>query len=151
MEKTCCMTGYRDIPADKLDYVRRELEREIGAALEDGYREFLAFFEEGAGTLFARCVNERRGEYPDIYLEVVIHPKHFERFSRAEWELISKSSGIKPLCEECQQEYPLSVTRYLVGQSERVIAVYTEQADKDTLYMMDYAQTMKRDLRIIEM
>ena len=48
-KKTCCMTGNRDIPADKLDYVRQELEQEIKAALEDGYREFLTFFEEGAG------------------------------------------------------------------------------------------------------
>ena len=148
--KTCCMTGYREIPAEKLDEVRRELEREIGAALEDGYREFLTSFEDGAGMLFARLVKKQREKYPDIYLEVVIHPKHLERFTREQWELLSKSDGIKPLCEECQQDYPLSVTRYLVGQSERVIAVYIEQSDKDTLYSMDYARTMKRDLRIIE-
>jgi len=150
-EKTICVIGYLKIPADKLDDVRRELEREIGAALKDGYRDFLTFFEEGAGMLFARLLKEQRGEYPDIYLEVVLHPGHFNRFTREQWELLSKSNGIRPLCEECRQDYPLSVTRNLIGQSSRVIAVYNGQADNDTIYAMDYARTMKRDLRIIEM
>jgi len=149
-EKTCCVIGYLEIPADKLDDARRELEREIGAALEDGYRDFLTFFEEGTGMLFARLLKEQRGEYPDIYLEVVLHPAHFNRFTREQWELLSKSNGIKPLCEECQQDYPLSVTRNLIGQSERVITVYNGKADSDTIYAMDYARTMERDLRIIE-
>lgn len=151
MEKTCCVAGYWDIPADKLDDVKRELEREVKAALEDGYREFLTFFfGEGAGMLLARCIKDQRQQYPDIYFEAVVHPGHLERFSRAEWELLSKSNGIKPLCEECRQDYPLSVTRYLVGYSGRVIALCGGQEDKDTFYAMDYARTMERDLRIIE-
>jgi len=150
MKKNCCVIGYLEIPPDKLDSVRRELEREIGAALEDGYRDFLTFFEEGAGMLSAQLLKEQREKYPDIYLEVVLHPGHFDRLSREQWELLSKSNGIKPLCEECQQDYPLSVTRNLIGQSERVIAVYNGQDDSDTLYAMDYARTMERDLWIIE-
>lgn len=149
-EKTCCVIGYQDITADKLDDVRRELEREVGAALEDGYREFLTYFGEGAGMLFARYIRDQRQQYPDIYFEGVLHPGLSERFSRAEWELISKSNGIKGLCEECRQDFPLHVTRYLVGHSGRVIAVCGGETDKDTFYAMDYARTMERDLRIIE-
>lgn len=103
--KTCCAANRREIPADKLDDVRRELEREISVALEGGYRTFLTDFEEGVGMLFARLVNERREEYPDLFLEVILHPNHSERFSRADWELISKSNSIKFLCKECQQDY----------------------------------------------
>lgn len=149
-EKTCCVTGYREIPANKMDEVRWELKREISAALEGGYRTFITGFEEGVGMLFTRLLNERRGEYPDIFLEVILHPKHCERFNHTEWELISKSNGVKILCEECQQDYPLSVTQYSVGQSKRVIAVYDGKTDSDTIYAMDYARTMERDLRIIK-
>ena len=150
MKKTCCVIGYLEIPPDKLDDVKRELEREIGAALEDGYREFLTLFEEGAGMLSARLLKEQREKYPDIYLEVVLHPKHFDRFTREQWELLSKSDGIKGLCEECRQDYQLNVTRYFTERSSRVIAVRNGQADSDTIYAMDYARTMGRDLRIIE-
>ena len=148
-EKICCVAGYHEIPADKLDCVRRELERELGAALEDGYREFLTGFEEGAGMLFARLVNDQREKHPDIFLEAVLHPKECEWFSRAQWELLSKSESIKVLCEECQQDYLLNVTRYMVGRSSRVIVVCDGQDDSDTLYAMDYTRTMERDLRII--
>ena len=150
MQNTCCMVDCGKIPADKLDYARRELEREIGAALADGYRMFLTEFAVGAGMLFARCVNERRREYSDIYLEVVLHTKNCEQFSRDEWELLSKSNGIRGLCEECKQDYPLSVARYLVEQSSRVIAIFNEHETESSLFAMDYARTMERDLRIIE-
>ena len=114
-EKTCCVASRLEIPTDKLDDVRRELKLEIGAALEDGYRTFVSGFEEGVGMLFYQLVNERRGEYPDIFLEVILHPDHCEGFNRADWQLISKSNGIKFLSKELQQDYLYTVTRYTVG------------------------------------
>ncbi|HBI02434.1 MAG TPA: hypothetical protein DDY49_00200 [Paenibacillaceae bacterium] len=149
-EKTCCVASRLEIPTDKLDDVRREQKLEIGAALEDGYRTFVSGFEEGVGMLFYQLVNERRGEYPDIFLEVILHPDHCEGFNRADWQLISKSNGIKFLSKELQMDYLYTVTRYTVGVSERVIAVYDGQADRVTLYAMNYAHSLERDLRIIE-
>lgn len=148
-EKKCCLVDCGSISLDKLNYARRELEREIGAALDDGYRFFLSEFNQGAGILFAECVNERREEYSDIYLEVVLHPSNASKFSRDEWELLSKSNGIRGLCEVCKQTYPLSVTRELVEQSNRVIAIFNEHEQDGNLFAMDYARTMERDLRVI--
>jgi len=148
-EKICCFVGYGEIPADRLDYVKRELEREIGAALDHGYRTYITNFDTDTDMLFARLVNGWREQYPDIFLEVILHPKHCERFSRAQWELLSKSTALKVLCEECRQDYPLHVTRYLVEQSRRTIAIYDGRDDRDTLYAMDYARTMERELHII--
>ena len=35
--KTCCVTGHRDIPKERLDFVEQELRREVQAAIEDGF------------------------------------------------------------------------------------------------------------------
>ena len=35
--KTCCITGHRDIPAEKKKFVEEELRKEVAAAIEDGY------------------------------------------------------------------------------------------------------------------
>ena len=149
--KTIGLISFQEIPADKEDYVRRELEREIGAALEEGYKTFLTEYVQGAGMIFTRCVKEQGGKYPDIYLEGILsYTKQCERFSRDEWELLSKCNGIKVLCDDCKQNYPLSVTRYLAGQSGRVIVIHDAQPDHDTAYAMDYARSMERDLRIIQ-
>ena len=33
-EKTCCVTGHRDIPEDRIAYVEQELRREVLAAIQ---------------------------------------------------------------------------------------------------------------------
>ena len=38
-EKTCCVTGHRDIPEDRIAYVEQELRREVLAAIQDGYTD----------------------------------------------------------------------------------------------------------------
>ena len=32
-EKTCCVTGHRDIPEDRIAYVEQELRREVEEAI----------------------------------------------------------------------------------------------------------------------
>ena len=155
MQKTTlCVIGYQEIPDDKQDRVKRKLEREIKRALEDGYTAFLTEYSEGVGRLLAQCINTQRQQYPYIFMEVVFpQPSKRELPTVSMHEINTACNGFKPLCNDCQADYPLSVTRYLVGQSSRVIVVYDGpdgQDDHDTEYAMDYARTMGRDLEIIE-
>lgn len=152
MGKTCCMIGYQVIPSDKQEEVRQELEKEVKMALEDGYRTFLTEFTgDVVGMLSIQCVTEQSDQYPDIFLEAAIpHFGNYERFDRSTWEQVSKCNGIKFLCEKYQNKYPLSVTRYMMGQSSRVIIVWSGQFNHDIAYAMDYARTIELDLRIIE-
>ena len=41
-EKTCCVTGHRDIPEDRIAYVEQELRREVLAAIQDRYTRFIS-------------------------------------------------------------------------------------------------------------
>lgn len=70
--KTCCVTGHREISLHKLEYVAQELQREIDEAPRDGYRTFITGFAQGTDMLFARLVDARRGDYPDIFLEAAL-------------------------------------------------------------------------------
>jgi hypothetical protein len=150
--KTCSIIGYLAIPADKADAVRPELEREVKAALDDGYRTFITEFTEGAGILFARCIGGFREQYPGIFWETMMSRlDQAEAFSQETWELLATSNGIKGLCPDCRKEYPLSVTRYMVEQSSRVITVCAANGDHDTSYAIDYAGTMGREVRNIQL
>lgn len=53
IEKTCCVTGHRQIPADKLAYVHMELKKAIMSAVADGYTRFINGGAAGADLLFA--------------------------------------------------------------------------------------------------
>ena len=149
--KTCCIIGYLDIPADNRDAVWRELEREVEAALDDGYKTFITEFTEGVGMMFARHYGEWREQYTGVFWETILSRlDQDDAFTKEQWELLRKCDGIKQLCEDCRKEYPLSVTRYMVESSNRVITLRCSPDDRDTLYAMDYARTMGRELRSIE-
>lgn len=59
-EKTCCVTGHRDIPVGRITYVEQELRHEILAAIADGYTHFLSGFANGADMIFAAIVAEQK-------------------------------------------------------------------------------------------
>ena len=59
-EKTCCVTGHRDIPQDKRTYVETELKKEVLAAIADGYTHFISGFAEGVDLTFAALVAEQK-------------------------------------------------------------------------------------------
>lgn len=71
-EKACCVTGHRDIPADKVAYVKEKLLEEIEAAIADGYTTFRSGFAEGADLLFAALVLKLKEEKPRLLLEAAI-------------------------------------------------------------------------------
>ena len=57
-EKTCCVTGHRNISIDCITRVEQALRHEILLAIEDGYTRFISGFAEGADLIFASIVAE---------------------------------------------------------------------------------------------
>lgn len=58
IEKTCCVTGHRKIPADRLAYVEKALRKAIMDAVNDGYTRFISGGAAGTDLLFAAIVAE---------------------------------------------------------------------------------------------
>ena len=65
--KTCCVTGHRDIPVEKKDFVEEALRREVASAIEDGYTRFISGFAEGADLMFAAVVAEAKKKMTDCF------------------------------------------------------------------------------------
>lgn len=70
-KKTCMVIGHRDLPPEKVDYIRERLEEEVLQAIVEGYRHFISGFAEGAELLFADVVAQRKACCP-ISLEAAI-------------------------------------------------------------------------------
>lgn len=54
--KSCCVTGHRDIPADKMEHIKIKLKEEIEKAIADGFTMFISGFAKGVDLLFAELV-----------------------------------------------------------------------------------------------
>lgn len=70
--KACCVTGHRDIPADKMDYVKIKLKEEIEKAVADGFTKFISGFARGVDLHFAELVIDQKKQHPRLLLEAVI-------------------------------------------------------------------------------
>lgn len=67
--KTCCVTGHRDIPADKAAYVKTRLREEIEDAIANGFTTFISGMAGGVDLLFVELVIEQKEHHPELFLE----------------------------------------------------------------------------------
>jgi len=151
-KKTCCVTGHREIAADKVEYVKRELRREIAEAIGDNYTHFLSGFADGADVYFSEAVLELKAEYPNITLGAAIpYRKRLDKLhedvrTRA---LLAGCSEINIYSGEYFSGCFMKRNRAMVQASERVIAVHDGRDGGGTVFTMREASILQRDLRII--
>lgn len=150
-EKTCCVTGHREIPEDKKEYVIAELEKEIRAAVADGYTRFISGFAEGADLIFAALVIELKAQGHPLVLEAAIpHAGRLESGNQDFQKILSLCDRIKVLSEKSSRNCYHIRNRYMVDESSRVIAVYDGREDGGTAYTINYANAQGRTIKMIK-
>lgn len=151
MEKTCCVTGHRNIPEDKRAYVETELKKEVLSAIEEGYTRFISGFAEGADLIFAAIVAELKTQGQSLLLEAAIpHAGRLKNKNQLFHKLITACDDVKVLCGSYSRGCYFARNRYMVDESSRVIAVYKGQESGGTFFTMQYARKQGRTLRIIK-
>ena len=151
-EKTCCVTGHRDIPAEQVGHIKKSLEQEVDRAISDGFTCFISGFADGVDRLFAGIVAERIAKNPTLKLIAAIpYKKRLDTLRKAE-----RAKTLIDLCAEiyvAAEEYHPSVyvkrNRYMVERSDRVIAVYDGREKGGTVGTIRLAHRMKKELREI--
>lgn len=150
-EKTCCVTGHRDIPMDRIAYVGQELRREVLNAIEDGYTRFLSGFAEGADLIFAEIVAEEKKYHPELILEAAIpYAGRLKTKDGKFHDLLRVCDAVKVECQSYAPSCFMRRNRYMAGQAQRVIAVYDGRERGGTLFIMRYAHTLGKEVRLIK-
>ena len=148
--KTCCVTGHRGLPADKIEFVKRELRREILQAIADGYTHFISGFAEGADLIFAAIVAELKQDNKALKLEAAIPYRS---------RMKSPDKLFQKLIDQCdivgvhsENYWPGCFDKrnfFMVSVSQRVIAVYDGREKGGTRSTMRYACAQERELKTI--
>lgn len=150
-KKTCCVTGHREITDDQIAYIKEELRRQVQTAIQDGYTHFISGFAQGVDLLFAEIVSEEKKQHPNLFLEAAIpYTGRLKTKDENFHKLLKNCNGIKIECEKYTPSCFMQRNRYMVGQSQRVIAVYDGRESGGTLFTMRYAHILERDIRVIE-
>lgn len=153
IEKSCCITGRREIPLAGQEDVLRSLKEEIQKALCDGFRWFLSGFADGADLYFAKLVAEKKEEYPDIQLVAAIPYRQRLNKLQQDPEILKILNEDWCHIEVCNETYHRGVfakrNRYLVEHARRVIAVYDNIPLGGTYSTIQMAKKLNRDIRPI--
>lgn len=148
--KVCCVTGHRDIPAERIAYVEQQLRREVLEAIEAGYTRFISGFAEGTDLMFAAIVDEQKKRHPELFLEAAIpYAGRLKTRNKQFHALLQACDGIKVMYRKYTPSCFMQRNRYMARESQRVIAVYDGRDHGGTLFTMRYAHTLGREIRVI--
>ena len=152
MEKTCCVTGHRDMDTEQTEEIRDALKKEVEKAVEDGYVSFLSSFTGPVEQVFAETVLDLKKDHPNLRLSAVIPYRN-----KLNW--LRKQESVKGLLDTCddiivlKEEYQPNVyterNRYLAEHSGRVIIVYDGRDKGATVNMIRQVHRNKKEMREI--
>lgn len=148
---TCCVTGHRDIPADKIQYVQMQLRQELLQAIQSGYTHFISGFAAGVDLIFARIVVDLKSEYP-ITLEAAI--PYLGRMNTPDEVfqcLLKECDIVKVHAGQYSKNCYMVRNRYMVDCSALVIGVHDGRKSGGTAATIKYARQMERDVSEIEL
>jgi uncharacterized phage-like protein YoqJ len=137
-----------------LPLLEQQLEQEIKAAIDQGYRTFLTGLAMGVDLWASEIVLQLKEENPAIQL-VCFQPCETQAESwPLEWrtlyhEIIRQSDNTFCLQYEYTDDCMLRRNRIMVELSSKVIAVHDGRSDSGTAYTVDFAQTNGIDTVII--
>ena len=148
-EHTCCVTGHRNIPADKIQYVQIQLRQELLQAIQSGYTHFISGFAAGVDLIFAGIVADPKREYP-ITLEAAIpYPGRMNTPDEVFQCLLKECDIVKVHTDRYSKSCYMVRNRYMIDCSALVIAVHDGRKSGGTAATIKYAHKMERDVREI--
>ena len=149
-EKVCGVTGHREIPAEYMEQAEQGLLREIEKAIADGYTYFISGFADGADQLFAGIVLEKAKENPVLHLEAAIpYRNRYKRLMEDERTrgMLEACTKVEVISEEWASNVYMKRNRYMVGQADRVIAVYDGREKGGTVSTIRMVHAQRKEMR----
>lgn len=151
IERTCCFTGHRRIPSDKIGEIKTKLKHTLTEMIESGYLYFGVGGALGFDTLAALAILELKKDYPRIRLILVLpcvnQTKGWKEKDVDVYEFIkSQCDKYVYVSREYTSNCMLKRNRHLVDNSSLCICYLTENTG-GTAYTVRYAK--QKGLRII--
>ena len=149
-EKVCGVTGHREIPAEYMEQAEQGLRCEIEKAIADGYTYFISGFADGADQLFAGIVLEKAKDNPALRLEAAIpYRNRYKRLVEDERTraMLEACAKVEVISEEWASNVYMKRNRYMVGQADRVIAVYDGRENGGTVSTIRMVHAQRKEMR----
>ncbi|MCL1909815.1 MAG: DUF1273 domain-containing protein [Kiritimatiellaeota bacterium] len=144
-ETTCCFTGHRELPADKIPEIKKRLEAAVRSLLVRGVRNFVAGGAVGFDMLAAEVVLGLRCEFPEIKLELALpfpeQAKNWKTENDRETydRILKQADAVVCVSPEHTARSMMRRNRYLVDSGRYCIAYITSE-HSGTANTVNYAK-----------
>lgn len=144
INQTCCFTGHRNLPAERIEKIIGLLEHELIRLIENGYKYFGAGGALGFDTIAALTVLRLKEQYPHIRLILVLpcltQSKSWNLEDQTVYEDIkSKADKVVYTSQDYVRGCMHKRNRHLVDNSS-VCICYLDKSSGGTAYTVDYAK-----------
>lgn len=145
---TCCFTGHRRFSWEENSAQHKalltELERKIDLALSKGATHFICGNAVGVDTWAAQIILKKKEENPGIFLEIAV-PFQGHNANISICQNIQQKADLVHVvsCAKDRRQSYYERNRYMVDNSDMLIAVYEESRNKcGTAQTIRYAEKM---------
>ncbi len=149
--KSACITGHREVNEDKIPYIKEKLRETIIALINEGYSCFYSGFAHGVDLIFANIVVELKQDYPHIWLEAAIpYRSRLNTKDKEFHRLLEQCNNVHVLAEKYVKSTLLNRNRFMVQNSDTLIAVYDGREKGGTLFTIRYGHAVKKRVILID-
>ena len=154
----CCFTGHRPhglgIKKENIDDLKKVLEDVIDTAIADGYTDFYCGMATGADTFAAEILIDKKKNSPLIHLHAALPcPEQDSKWTESEKkhyeELLSHTDTKTIISPFYTKTCMLTRNRFMVDNSERVIAIWNGTMRGGTAYTVRYAKKENKEIHLI--
>ena len=142
--KTCCFTGHRKLLSKDIPKIKKHLENEITALVQQGVIYLGCGGALGFDTLAAKTVIKLRNTYPQIKLILVLpctdQTRCWPQKNKTEYKnIIYNADKVRILSEHYYNGCMQASNRFLVDNSS-ICVCYLRQEHGGTAYTVKYAE-----------
>lgn len=148
-EKTCCFTGHRIIKKGKVQDIKDCIKNLIIELSDNGVTNFMCGGALGFDTLAALLVLEQKKKLT-LVLPCINQSDNWNKNDILVYQLIKDSAdNIIYTSKEFDKDCMLKRNRYMVDNSDYVVACFDGRESGGTLYTVNYAKRLNRKIIII--
>ncbi len=151
IEKTCCFTGRREIPKERIREIKLSLLIEITQAIKHGYTNFISGFAEGADLFAAEIISDLKPKMKNLTLHGAIpYRARLNTKDKNFQNLIMNCDDITVISEKSTPDCYFKRNKFMIENSSLLIAVWDGTESGGTYNTIEYAKMKPIDIRVIK-
>ncbi len=149
-DKTVCVSGHRDIPEDKVAYVKSKLHNEVIKAIDDGFSTFISGMAKATDLYFASIVASLKASHHLTLVAAIPYRRRLHTPDPLFQDILSCCDIVEVVSEGYTQSCYARRNRFMLLHSKRLIAVYDGRQNGGTYSTIMLAGSTGKDIRLIK-